>query len=73
MKRYGIDWYSTGRTWWTKWGALRACRRVLRNAKCGAARVVIVLSPVAAREGSGEPAARPASWSGTGRYAEAGR
>ena len=58
-RRYGIDWYaggrwySIGRTWWTKWGALRAAR-------CGAARVVIVLSPVAARTSAG----RPATWSG---------
>ena len=66
-RRYGIDWYaggrwySIGRTWWTKWGALRACRRVLRGASCGAARVVIVLS-VAERSSKGR--SRPAPWSG---------
>jgi len=66
-RRYGIDWYAggrwycIGRTWRTKWGALRACRRVLRGASCGAARVVIVLS-VAARSSKGR--SRPAPWSG---------
>ena len=73
-RRYGIDWYtggrwySLGRTWWTKRGARRACRRVLRDALCGTARVVvIVLSPVAARTSAGSPAAaRPATWSGPG-------
>ena len=74
-RRYGIDWYtegrwySIGRTWWTKGGALRACRRVLRDARCGAARVVIVLTPV---EGSGQPA-RYGTWSGPARYARADR
>ena len=74
-RRYGIDWYTGGRwysigcTWWTKWGARRACRRVLRDARCGAARVVIVLS-VAERtpEGRSEPA-RPDTWSGADRAA----
>ena len=73
-RRYGIDWYaggrwySIGRTWWTKWGALHACRRVLRAARCGAAaRVVIVLSPVAARTSAG----RPATWSGPGGFTAA--
>ena len=69
-RRYGIDWYtggrwySIGRTWWTRWGALRACRRVLRHASCGAARVVIVLS-VAERSSAGR--SRPATWSGAVR------
>ena len=73
-RRYGIDWYAggrwyaIGRTWWTKWGARRACRRVLRGAGAGAARVVIVLAPVAARTaaGSSQPA-RPDTWSGADR------
>jgi len=66
-RRYGIDWYaggrwySVGRTWLTKWGARRACRRVLRDAGCGAARVVIVRA--AARSSAG----RPAPWSGAAR------
>ena len=71
-RRYGIDWYaegrwySLGRTWLTKWGTRRACRRVLRTA--GAARVVIVLTRVGVRTsgGSSEPV-RPATWSGDRR------
>ena len=45
--RYGVAyyadgaWQSIGRTWWTRRGATRAARRVLRNAaRCRAARVV---------------------------------
>ena len=66
-RRYSIDWYaggrwySIGRTWLTKWGALRACRLVMRNADCGAARLVIVRSPV---KRSSVGRSRPATWSG---------
>ena len=69
--RYGIDWYtegrwfSIGRTWWTRRGVLRACRRVLRDARCGAARVVIVLTLSTAP-------ARPAPWHGAGARAAVG-
>lgn len=80
--RYGIDWYtegrwfSIGRTWWTRRGALRACRRVLRDARCGAARVVIVLTPVGKRTAGGRSTpAQPAPWHDAGprAYAETGR
>lgn len=80
MRRYGIDWYtggrwySIGRTWRTQWGALRACRRVLRDARCGAARVVIVLSPVErTAAGRSRPPARSAAWNGAGASVGTGR
>ena len=69
-RRYGIDWdagmrwYSIQRIWRTKGGGQRAGRRVLRNAECGAARVVIVLSGA---ERSFEGRLRPATWSGAVR------
>ena len=69
--RYAIDWYtegrwySIGRTWWTLRGVLRACRRVLRDSRCGAARVVIVLTRRAAP-------ARPAPWHGASPRAAVG-
>ena len=77
MRRYSIDWYaegrwfSIGRTWRTKWGALRACRRVLRDARCGAAREVIVLSPVERTAAGRSP--RPAPWNGASAPVGAGR
>ena len=69
-RRYSIDWYAAGswyaigRTWLTKWGALRACRLVMRNADCGAARLVIVRSPVKRSAADSSQPARPAIWSG---------
>lgn len=79
MRRYGIDWYargrwySIGRTWRTQWRALRACRRVLRDARCGAALVVIVLSPVERTAAGRSRPARPAAWNGAGAPVETGR
>ena len=77
-RRYGIDWYAGGRwysiehTWWTKWGTLRACRRVLRDARCGAARVVLVLSVAERTAGGRSRQPRLASWGGASARAAVG-
>ena len=46
MRRYVIEWYAVGRwqrigrTWWTRWGARRAAKRVQRTAVCHATKII---------------------------------
>lgn len=46
MRRYVIEWYAAGRwqrigrTWWTRFGARRAAKRIRRNAVCHATKIM---------------------------------
>ena len=46
MRRYVVEWYAVGRwqrigrTWWTRWGARRAAKRIKRNAVCHATKII---------------------------------